>query len=350
MTPKERLEAFSQGRDIDRIPILPFLAAIGAKVSGMTLRDMRASAVNEAQVQIDCYRRLGHDCLTVDYGLHGLGLALGSKVNDPEYGVPVIQEFALNDLKDLDRLDMGKTGRPHDPELQQRYQAAEIMLEAVGRECGVDVTISGPFTAAASIYPTGRLLRGLLKDPENVHRLLDLCTGAIIAICQDFHRLGLSFTLCDPVASGTILKKQNYLDFVFPYTRRIVDELHRSGASVAYHICGDTGRIVEPMVDTGVDLLSLDNLVDMASAKEKVGGRICLVGNVDPLGIMMQGSPDDVDLAVRDCFRKAADSPSGFILATGCDIPYEGPLENLDRFMASGRKYGRWPLESSRYC
>ena len=349
MTPNQRLEAFSQGRDIDRIPMLPFLATIGVKVAGMTLRDMRANAVNEARVQIDCYKRLGNDGLTVDYGLHGLGIALGSKVNDPEYGVPVIQEFALDDLKKLDQLDLTKTERKNDPELRQRYEAAERMLEAVGDECGVDVTISGPFTAAASIYPTGQLLRALVKDPENVHKLLGMCAQTIINICLDLNSLGLSFTLCDPIASGTVLKKQNYLDFVFPYTKRIVDELHQAGTSVGYHICGNTTSIIEPMVDTGVDLLSLDNLVDMETAKEKVGDRICLVGNVDPMKVMTEGAPDDVDSAVKECFRKAFDSPSGFILATGCDIPYDGSLENLDQFMASGRKYGRWPLDSSRY-
>jgi uroporphyrinogen decarboxylase len=349
MTPNERLVAFSQGRDMDRIPLFPFLATIGAKVSGMSLRDMRANAENEAKVQIDCYHRLGNDCLTVDYGLHGLGIALGSRVNDPEYGVPLIQEFALDDLKNLSALDMGRTGRQKDPELRQRYAAAEIMLEALGDECGVDVTISGPFTAAASIFPTERLLRALIKDPENVHTLLHMCTESIIAICKDLFSLGVSFTLCDPIASGTVLKKQNYLDFVFPYTRKIVDELHQAGASVAYHICGNTTAIVEPMVDTGIDLLSLDNLVDMESAKHKVGQRVCLVGNVDPVGVMMQGTPEDVDRAVRECFRKASDSPSGFILATGCDIPYDGSLENLDQFMASGRKYGRWPLQAGLY-
>lgn len=349
MTPNQRLAAFAEGGDIDRIPMLPFLATIGCKVSGMSLRDMRQNAENEAKVQIDCYRHLGNDGLTVDYGLHGIGIALGSRTNDPEYGVPVITEFAMTNLNDIDSLDMTKTERKNDPELQQRYAAAEIMLAELGDEVGVDVTISGPFTAAASIYPTGNLLRGLVKDPERVRRLLDFCTDAIIGICKDLFSLGVSFTLCDPIASGTILKKQNYIDFVYPCTKRIVDTLHDAGASVGYHICGNTTSIIEPMVDTGIDLLSLDNLVDMEHAKRTVGGKKCLVGNVDPMGIMMQGSPTEVDAAVKECFRKAFDSPCGFILATGCDIPYDGPLENLDQFMASGRKYGKWPLSADRY-
>lgn len=104
------------------------------------------------------------------------------------------------------------------------------------------------------------------------------------------------------------------------------------------------------MVDSGVNLLSLDNLVDLEAAKQKVGRRICLAGNVAPMGVMTEGSLEDVDQAVKGCFRKACDGPCGFILATGCDIPYVGSLENLDQFMASGRKYGRWPLKADRFA
>lgn len=57
---------------------------------------------------------------------------------------------------------------------------------------------------------------------------------------------------------------------LFPHTRQIVDALHQAGASVGGHICGNTNNIIEAMVDTGVDLLSLDNLVDLEKGKQKV--------------------------------------------------------------------------------
>ena len=255
--------------------------------------------------------------------------------------MPSITKFALEDLKDVGSLDMAKVERKNDPEFTKRYQAAEMMLEQAGDECGVDVSLCGPFTAAASIYPTEKLLMALRKDPEGVHRLLRFCTDCIKMICRDFWTLGTGFTLCDPVASGTILRKQDYMDFVFPYTCEIVKDLHDIGASAGYHICGNTTKIVEPMVDTGIDMLSLDGQVDMALAKEKVGERVCIVGNVDPIDVMLNGTFDDVDAAVRRCFVQAQDSPSGFILATGCDIPNMAPVENVFRFMEAARKYGR---------
>jgi uroporphyrinogen decarboxylase len=349
MTPNERLAAFSKGEPVDRIPAMPFLSTVGPRLVGMTLREMRSSPRNEAFVQTECYKMLGNDSLTADYGLHGIGIALGSETNDPEDAVPGISKYAMDDLKDIDKLDMSKVERKNDTEFAKRYEAAEIMLDEMGGECGVDVTISGPFTAAASVYPTAFLLRAVRRDPENAHKLIRFCTESIKSVCRDFSSLGVSFTLCDPIASGTILRKADYLDFVFPYTCELVDEIHSFGTSAGYHICGNTTNIVESMVDTGVDLLSLDNVVDMRAAKGKVGNRVCIVGNVDPVKVMLEGTADDVESAVRGCFAQAWDSPCGFILATGCDIPNASPAENVERFMDAARKYGKWPLDGSRY-
>ena len=349
MTPKERMAAFRAGQEMDRIPILPFMGTISSRIAGMNLREMRSCPENEAEAQLAAYRRLGHDGLVSGYGLHGIGIALGSKVSNPEHGVIAIQEYVLDDLKKIDELDREKVLRKNDPKLARQYAAAEIMLEAAGNECGVGVNLAGPFTAAASIYPTDKLLRAMVKDPENVHSLLRFCTDCLKLVFREYIGLGVGFTLCDPTASGTIMRKQNYLDFVYPYTKELVDDLHELGVSVGYHICGNTTSIIEPMVDTGVDRLSLDNLVDMEVAKQKVGARICIIGNVDPTAVMMLGSAADIDEAVKTCFRKAADSKCGYMLASGCDIPYDTPLENLDNFMAAGRKYGRWPLDDSLY-
>lgn len=349
MTPLERMAAFSQGKEIDRIPAMPFLSTVGPRIAGISLRELRASGKNEAEVQIAAYERLGADVLTVDYGLHGVGTALGSRTNNPEFGVPAIIDFVLKDLKDINTLDPSLAELPKDIELRNHCEAVEILLDKLGHECGVDVTISGPFTAASSIYPTAEVLRATKKDSENLHRLLSFCTDILKNICKEFNKYGVSFTLCDPTASGTVLKASQYKEFVFPYTKELVSYIHGLGGEVAYHICGDSTKIMEDMVDTGVDLLSLDNIVDMECAKNKVGDRICIVGNVDPVDVIMLGDATGIDQAVKECFRKSYDSPKGFIIATGCDIPYDTPLENVDMFMQCARKYGKWPLDGSRY-
>ena len=340
MTPKERMAAFGKGEPIDRIPTLPFTSLIGARIAGMSLREMRQKPENEAIAQIAAYRRLGHDGLTVDYGLHNVGVSLGSRLSDPPNGVPAVVSFALEDLSQVDHLDMSQTTFTKDAELRARCASAEYMLRELGDECGVDVTLSGPFTAASSLFSPERLLKSLIRDPAGVHKLLRFCTDALKGICTEFAKRELSFTICDPVASGTMIRARHYREFVYDYTKELVDHIHSLHTEVGYHICGDSSPILVDMVETGVDLLSLDNIVDMCYAKETVGDKICIVGNVDPVGVLMMGTTHDVESAVLACMHKSQDSPKGFVLATGCDIPYETPIENVDYFMEIARKYG----------
>lgn len=350
MTPKERLLGFSKGEEIDRIPIIPFLGTIGGKISGMTLREGRLNSKNEAFMQIACYKRLGNDLLTIDYGLHGIGIALGSKTNDPEDDIPAITDFVLDKLSDINNLDINRCSSLKDINLKNHLEASEILLDKFHEECGVDVTIPGPFTAAASIYPIAQLLRATRKSPESVHNLLALCNDGIKAVCNEFSKLGVSFTICDPVASSSIISVSNYNDFVKPYTIELVNHIHQLGTDAGYHICGNTTKILTEMVDTGVDLLSLDSAVDLEFAKKTVGDRICLVGNVDPVNTILLGNKVQIYEAVKECFIKASDSPNGFIIATGCDIPSRTSLENIDAFMEASRKYGKWPLSNFKGC
>ncbi len=350
MTPKERLLNFSKGKEIDRIPIIPFLGTIGGKISGMSLKEGRLNSKNEALMQIACYERLGNDLLTIDYGLHGIGIALGSKTNDPEDDIPAITEFILNDLSDVNKLDIYKCSSSKDINLKNHLEASEILLDKLSVECGVDVTIPGPFTAAASIYPIEKLLRATKKSPELVHQLLRLCNESLKSVCSEFAKLGVTFTICDPVASCNIISLDNYIQFVKPYTIELVEYLHNLNTDAGYHICGNTSKILTEMVNTGVDLLSLDSAVDLEFAKQTVGSQICLVGNVDPVNIILLGNKEQIFDAVKNCFIKASDSPNGFIIATGCDIPSRTSLENVDAFMEASRKYGKWPLSNFKGC
>ena len=69
----------------------------------MTHKEKRSCAKNQAKAQIACYERFGNDSISIEYGLHGIGIALGSKTNDPEDGVPAIIDHYLKNLKDLSK-------------------------------------------------------------------------------------------------------------------------------------------------------------------------------------------------------------------------------------------------------
>lgn len=350
MTPKERMAGFFAGTDIDRIPALPFITAVSGKVIGMSHREKRSSAQNLFLCQTSCYERFGHDSISVEYGLHGIGTAMGSVTNNPENNVPAIIDHYLKNLDDLDAmLDLDKISRQNDPWSQMNYEMAQMTIDKYGHEVGVSLSTPGPITAASSLYPIDKLLRASRKKPEKVHELLRFTTDAIKLLAKEFMDGGVGISLCDPVASGTIMNEKSYREFVLPYTQELIQFIHDYGKSVTYHVCGNTTALTEVMVETGCNVLSIDNRVNLEDTKKRVGDKVAIIGNVDPVTVMMQGSPADVDTAVKECFRQGWDNPKKYMISTGCGIPIDSPVENIDAFMAAARKYGKYPLNPDMF-
>src|SRR5699024_1126889 len=125
----------------------------------------------------------------------------------------------------------------------------------------------------ASVYPVELILRATRKNPEGVHKLLRLCTDALKEIYVDFVKTGAIIIQCYPIASGTLLRQKQYQEFVKPYATELNEATQKAGGINTYHICGDSSKITEDMLDTGCNMLSVDNVVDLENIKKVAGHR-----------------------------------------------------------------------------
>ena len=319
------------------------------KRAGMTHKEKRSTAQNEAKCQIEAYNRFGNDIMIVEDGLHTVGKNLGSVMNDPEDAVPAIIEHVLKDLSEIDRLDFEKVKLKNSKDFQLHLECAKILIDQMGKEVPTGTLVSGPFTAVASIYPVEKLLKATRKNGEPIHRLMRLCTDALKEVHNEFVGAGSMILFCEPIATGSIISARDYQEFVLPYTIELMENIHDKKGMVCYHICGDTKRIIPEMIKTKPDMISIDNRVPIGYAKKLIEPYMPLVGNVDPVETMILGTPADVDRAVLECIKEAYDSKNGYILCTGCDLNGKVPLENLDAFMDAARKYGKKPVNPSNW-
>ncbi len=349
MTPMERLGGFLTGGNMDRILAMPLICSMSGKCAGMTHKEKRSTAENEAKCQIEAYNRFGNDVLIAEYGLHTVGKSLGSKMSDPEDAVPAIIDHVLKDLADIDQLDFERVKLENSKDFQLHLECAKILIERMGKEVPTGTLISGPLTAVASIYPVEKLLKALRKKGEDVHKLMRLCTDALKEVHNEFVNVGSMILFCEPIASGSIISPKDYREFVLPYTIELMENIHDHKGMVCYHICGDTKKIIPEMLKTKPDMISIDNRVPIEFAKELIQPHVPLVGNVDPVETMILGTPEDVDKAVKHCIKEAYDSQNGYILCTGCDLNGNIPLENLDAFMNAARKYGKFPISPANW-
>ncbi|MBQ7262189.1 MAG: uroporphyrinogen decarboxylase family protein [Synergistaceae bacterium] len=350
MTPMERLGGFLTGGEMDRILAMPLICSMSGACAGMTHKEKRSSAQNEARCQVAAYERFGNDLLIVEYGLHTVGKALGTVMNDPEDAVPAIERFVLDDIDDMDRLDFSRVGLAKSEDFQRHLDCAKILVDTMGKEVPTGVLACGPFTACSSICSVEGLLKAAIKRPQSVHRLMRLCTDALKDVHEEFIKAGAMILFCEPIATGSMIDTKKYEDLVLPYTVELMENIHAHKGMVCYHICGDTKRIVASMLKAKPDMISIDNRVPLSLAKEIVGPHMPLVGNVDPVDVMIMGTPEDVDAAALRCIQDAWDSQHGYILCTGCDLNGDVPMENLEAFMAAARKYGKYPVSPANWA
>lgn len=75
-----------------------------------------------------------------------------------------------------------------------------------------------------------------------------------------------------------------YRSTVFPYTKEMFQRWTDMGVKEkGYHVCGDTTRTSEDMAMTGATSISIDNKVDMQTAKLQIDNQVHLSGNLASL-------------------------------------------------------------------
>ena len=105
------------------------------------------------------------------------------------------------------------------------------------------------------------------------------------------------------------------------------------------HICGDTSRILNSLAQYDPCGFELDYKTDAVKAKQTAGKDHVLFGNIDPSGVLAQGTVEQV----REATRKLISvwKPEGrFILNAGCAIPPTTPPDNLHALIDTAKECG----------
>ncbi|MGD0152822.1 MAG: uroporphyrinogen decarboxylase family protein [Thermacetogeniaceae bacterium] len=100
-------------------------------------------------------------------------------------------------------------------------------------------------------------------------------------------------------------------------------------------------RFFRILLRPGADLLVFSELVDLAVAQKVFVGRIAVGGTVDPSQVLFLGTPQEVDEHVREIIERLP-FKTGAILAPGCGLSPNYPVENLKAFLDAARRHGTY--------
>ncbi|HLR20962.1 MAG TPA: uroporphyrinogen decarboxylase family protein [Tissierellaceae bacterium] len=342
MKASERLKEYLAGELVDHIPynlISPEEAL--SEIYGYKTIDMYKKFDIYAEVIKRGKEDFGLESANIGLGLRTLGAAMGSTLYYPERGINRLEEQILHNYADWDKLI---DADPYNNEILTPLLEKTAKVKERLPDINVGTRVTGPFSTAIAVRPVEKVLRDTKKNPEKLKELIELVVDNSLrwveAFTKEFGKATVS--IADPVTCTDILSHKQFMEFSFPEMKRLTSGIKEiTGFKPSLHICGHTKGIWEDLRELEISSFSVDDCEDIGETREALGDLFTIVGNVPPVNILKNGSVDDVIQSVKDCIRKGATSPKGYILSSGCQIPIGTPKENLEAFVHAAKTYGK---------
>jgi uroporphyrinogen-III decarboxylase len=269
----------------------------------------------------------------MEYGMAAEPSALGAKIKFWPHNTPSESPLLFR-LEDLDKIEsyevesdafMALTLHRMRMQRQRILDTGEILPLATSR---------GPMCTAGFVRGTTEFMMDLVESPEAAHRLLDLCTRLII----DW--LKAQAAAMGPTVEGIFLlddlvgfvSEEHYREFCHPYLQRICDAFPPSWVRM-YHNDASIEACLEHLPNAGFQVFNWGKQTDIAHVKARVGGKMCLLGNVNPLEVGVRGTPAQVRAATLDVLEKSGGE--GIILSLGGGTSPGMPGDNIRAMLAA---------------
>jgi MtaA/CmuA family methyltransferase len=209
--------------------------------------------------------------------------------------------------------------------MSDRVRGVALLKERAGSDLLVEGWVEGPCAEAADLRGINTLMVDFYDDPAFVDDLFAFVVAMEIEFAKAQIQAGAGLIGVGDAAASLVGPKF-YNGHVWEYERKLIQGIHDLGAKVRLHICGNTRKILEGMGRAGADIVDLDYLSPVAAGRAAMGPRQVLLGNLEPAGVLRNGTPEAVRDAIAACHREAGEN---YIVGAGCEVCRDTPEANL---------------------
>lgn len=309
-----------------RLAAMPIMTHPGIELLGRRVLD----AVTDGRVHSEAIEALNErfpqsaGC-TVIMDLTVEAEAFGASLHFADDEVPSVVGRLVSNLDEVKALEVPSLDAARVPEyLRANRLAAERIDKPVFAGC------IGPYSLAGRLFDMTEIMMGIYTEPETVNLLLEKCTEFIRNYCLALRECGVAGVIMAEPAAG-LLPNEECMQYSSVYVKRIVEAVQDDSFAVILHNCGNTGHCTQAMVATGAKAYHFGNKIDMLDALRDCPADVLVMGNLDPVEIFRNATPQQTASATRDLLNRAAGYPN-FVISSGCDTPPQVPFENIEAF------------------
>ncbi len=295
-----------------------------------------------AEVSLQPVRALGVDAaiLFADILLPAIPLGVGLEFARGEG--PVLQN-PVRSLSDVQKL------RTVEPEADLGYvmQAIRLLRAALNGLpligfCGAPFTLASYIVEGGSSRDFTRTKAMMYAAPETWHALMDRLSDLLAAYIVAQVDAGADAVQIFDSWVGA-LSPQDYLEYVQPYSRRVLVAAQATGVPVIHFGTGAT-TLLPAMKAAGGNVIGLDWRVGLDQGWDIVGHNVAVQGNLDPAALF--APRPELEKRVRDVLRRAAGRP-GHIFNLGHGILQNTPVENVKAVVEMVHEFSTVRMQSS---
>ena len=323
MNSKELVLAAIRNQETPRAPWVPFVGCHAAKLIGVDADQYFHSAdliVAGMTKAVEEYRPDGIPAL---FDLQLEAEAMGCKLQWAKFNPPAVSSHPLEDGKTIADL---KIPGENDGRFPIVLDAMRRICQTIGQEKAIYGLITGPFTLALHLMGTD-IFYNMIDEPELVHELMALCTKVAINTSRMYIEAGVDIIAAvDPMTSQ--ISPDNFADFCQPYMTEVFDYVRSQGKLGNLFVCGNAKNNIEVMCQCHADGLSIDENIPLEYVRDMCRKyNLSFGGNIKLTVVMLFGTPTDNVNDAMNCM--AIGGTKGYILAPGCDMAFDVPIENV---------------------
>ena len=331
----ERVYAALEGRPVDRPPVFPQIGDHAGIIDGLTYNVMYEDPRKAAAAHLKAQELYGYDITAIQVEPSWpVAEACGAKVTYPPNKYPWITDYLIKEDSDLDKLAV--------PDFMAT-QSSRTMIEGtriLADKSPVPVAgfMTGPVTFAMQLMPYETVIKRFIKRPDFVHELIGKAVEVIKAYGQALKDAGATvFVICEHDVQ--MLSPKHVREFCINYLPDVCTVYDYN----VVHMCGKITPHLEASAEflrevAGLATINVGPHVDIAYTQELLQHKIGVAGNIDHIELLPMGTPAAIETAVHAAI-KASGGDNRFMVAPGCEITSDTPIENVKAFVKAAQTY-----------
>ncbi|MCG8483579.1 MAG: uroporphyrinogen decarboxylase family protein [Clostridia bacterium] len=323
MTGKELILKTLRHEKTDRIPWIPFAGVHAGKLIGVNAKEILTNEEKLLESLLEVNKLYRPDGQPVMFDLQIEAEVLGCELQWAEDAPPAVRTHPLAETKELPCIC--QVPQKTDGRIPMVLDVMKKLKKKVGDTTALYGLTCGPFTLASHLRGTN-IFMDMFEDPEYVKALIHYANEINIKMAEYYIEAGMDvIAVVDPLISQ--ISPKHFKKFLTePYTK-LFDFIREKKAFSSFFVCGDATRSIDVMCQTNPDSISIDENVDMVAAKEVSDKHnIAMGGNIPLTTVMLHGTQQDNMKYTLELMDNL--SHKNLIIAPGCDMPYDVPVEN----------------------